>query len=790
MILVALACVPSKAQQTSDEVKNPFAGEPSAVRTGKIIYDQTCSACHGPDAQGGRGPSLATGQFSHGGEDADLFHTIQSGIAGTQMPAFSALPTEDVWRIVTYLRSLNATKVNGNETVTGNAAAGEALFWGKAGCGQCHEVNERGSILGPDLSDAGKDSAEDLQSVILHPNNVQQARGPGRRLRLSGISVTTRSGESILGIRRAEDSFTLLMTDLSGALRRFDRQEITEEHDLTKSLMPDTYGQTLTATEIQNVVAYLKTLKSRDLSATTKAELPSGVTFDNLRSARGASQNWLTYWGNYQGDHFSQLSQINRDNVKQLQAKWSLQLPAGPLLEATPLVADGVMYTTYTINGGQGVYALDAKSGLVIWKYERRQKVINPYQTNPFNRGVAILGSRLFFGTLDGALVALDARSGRLIWETQIADTMQGYSLTAAPLVVKNEVIVGVAGGEFGIRGFLDAYDAATGKRLWRFYTVPGPGEFGNDTWAGDSWKRGSGATWLTGSYDPELNLVYWTVGNPGPDDNADVRQGTNLFTCAVVALEADSGKLKWYYQFTPGDTHDWDANEDVILADAPVDGVPRKLLLQANRNGFYYILDRTNGKFISAKAYVKQTWNKGFKDDGTPIVTPNFKSTPEGTLVTPTGVGGADWQNPSYDAGRSMLYVVATMAEAAGFRSAPVTYEAGRLYIGGRPFPPPNPEVHSGLLAIDTRTGDVKWQYRNAVGSYAAGDLATAGGVVFLASADGNLTALDSDTGKPLWHFQTGDAIASAPMSFSVDGKQYVAISAGNALDVFALPD
>jgi alcohol dehydrogenase (cytochrome c) len=448
------------------------------------------------------------------------------------------------------------------------------------------------------------------------------------------------------------------------------------------------------------------------------------------------------------------------------------------------------MYTTYTTNNGQGVYALDARSGLAIWKYERRQKVTNPYQTNPFNRGVAIVGSRLFFGTMDGALIALDARSGRTIWETQVANTMEGYSITAAPLAVKGAVLVGVAGGEFGIRGFLDAYDAVTGRRLWRFNTVPGPGEFGSNTWSGDSWKRGSGATWLTGSYDPELNLIYWTVGNPGPDDNADVRQGDNLFTCSVVALDADSGKLKWHYQFTPGDTHDWDANEDVILADAPIDGVQRKLLLQADRNGFYYVLDRTDGKFLFAKAYVKQTWNKGFTADGKPIVTENFKATPEGTIVTPTGVGGADWQNPSYDAERDTLFVVATMAESAGFRTAPVTYEPGRLYIGGRPFAPPNPEVHSGLLAIDTRTGDVKWQYRNVLGSYAAGDLATASGLVFLASADGNMTALDSDSGKPLWRFQTGATIASAPISFAVDGKQYVSISAGNVLYTFALPD
>ena len=782
----AVVCAQNQAPEV---LQNPLAGDPSAARMGKIAYDQTCSACHGDGAQGGRGPSLATGQFAHGGEVADLFHTIHNGIPGTQMPAFAALPADDTWRIISYLRSLSAGKASAGEKVAGDPVAGKTLFWGKAACGQCHEVNERGSTLGPDLSEAGQGTAESLRDVILNPNH-QTVRFSRRQVRQTAISVTTRSGETVQGIRRAEDNFNLLMTDENGKLRHFDRDQIADEHDLPKSLMPDTYGKTLTTDEIQNIVAYLKTLNARDEAEIAKADLPSGLTPEDLRQAQKTPQNWPTYWGDYQGTHFSQLTQINRENVKQLQQRWSMQMPTGPLLEATPLVVDGIMYTTYTTNNGQGVYALDARSGLTIWKYERRQKVTNPYQTNPFNRGVAIVGSRLFFGTLDGALVALDARTGRTIWEKQIANTMEGYSITAAPLAVKGEVIVGAAGGEFGIRGFLDAYDAATGKQLWRFYTVPGPGEFGNTTWSGDSWKRGSGATWLTGSYDPELNLLYWTVGNPGPDDNADVRQGDNLFTCAVVALDPDSGKMKWFYQFTPGDTHDWDANEDVILADAPINGVERKLMLQADRNGMYYILDRTNGKFLYAKAYVKQTWNRGFTPEGKPITTQNFKATPEGTIVTPTGVGGADWQNPSYDAKRSMLYVEVTMADAAGFRSAPVDYEAGRLYIGGKPFLAPNPNNRSGLLALDTRTGDVKWQYSTLLGSYATGDLATAGNVVFMASADGNLTALDSDTGKPLWHAQTGGAIATAPMSYAVDGKQYVAISAGNVLYSFALPD
>jgi alcohol dehydrogenase (cytochrome c) len=792
---IVVYCAGLRAQQqveSPDTLKNPLAGDRDAAEAGKTLFDQTCSGCHGSDGVGGRGPALNTGEFTHGGEDADLFRTIQSGISGTQMPAFSALPTDSVWKIVSYLRSLSASAPV-NEVVPGDPAAGQAIFWGKGGCSACHEVNGKGSVLGPDLSAIGRSSAAHLRAVIADPRNAQAGDFRSRRLRLSGVSVTTGSGEQVTGIRRAEDDFTLLMTDMSGTLRSFRRADLKDEHDLAQPMMPDTYSQMLTADEITNLIAYLKSLKARDLTAAAQAVLPPGLTFDRLRNAQKEPQNWLTYWGNYQGTHFSALKQINTLNVKQLQLRWTQQMPAGPLLEANPIVVDGVMYTTYTANGAQGVWALDAASGLAYWKYERRQKTTNPYETNPFNRGVAIIGSRLFFGTLDGDLVALDARSGRELWETKVADNREGYSITEAPLAIKNQVIVGVAGGEFGIRGFLDSYDAATGKRLWRFYTLPGPGQPGHDTWSGDSWKTGSGATWLTGSYDPELNLVYWTVGNPGPDLNPDMRKGDNLYTCSVIALDADSGKLKWYYQFTPNDTHDWDATEDLILTDAPVNGVMRKLMLHADRNGEFYVLDRTNGKFIFARPYVKETWNTGFKPDGTPIFTEKWKASPEGTLASPGYTGGADWQDPSYDAARSRLFVVASDGALVGYRSGPAAYEAGRQFMGGRNMGAaagPGQDPHGALFSIDTRNGEVMWQYRTTISSDAAGDLATAGGVVFLCTAGGDLIALDSDTGKPVWHMQTGDAIASAPISFSVNGKQYISLSAGSVLYTFALPD
>jgi PQQ-dependent dehydrogenase (methanol/ethanol family) len=785
-IVIAVACVSiAAAYGQQDESNHPFTNDPAAIAAGKLLYQETCQACHGEQAGGDRGPALATGSFAHGNEDDDVFQNIRTGIPGTQMPAFSALASDDIWRVIAYLRNLRGNAVATNEVVPGDAAVGETIFWGKGGCGRCHEVNGKGGVVAPDLSATGTNPAERLRRVIVDPDaaSSQESRWFGP----SDLRIKTRDGKEIHGIKRAEDNDTLILTDESGTLHRLNRQDIVEQN--TELLMPTNYRQVLSAIEIQDVVAYLKTLKVRDLSKTGEPDPPGGLSFERIRNAQAETQNWLTYWGDYRGHHFSPLKQINPVNLGRLRVQWARQMPGKSVLEATPLVVDRTMY----VSGSPGqVFALDAKSGLEIWKYERRQKVLNPYQTNPFNRGVAVMGNRIFFGTLDAAVVALDARTGRVLWETQVADTLQGYTITAAPLAIRDKVIVGVAGGEFGIRGFLDAYDAATGKRLWRFYTVPGPGEFGNDTWKGDSWKRGSGATWLTGSYDPDLNLLYWGVGNPGPDMNGEVRQGDNLFTCSAIALDAETGKLKWYYQFTPGDTHDWDANEALVLADRVIDGKNRKLIMQADRNGMFYVLDRTDGKFLFAKPYVKQTWNRGFQADGRPILEPGWQASPEGAVVFPTGVGGSNWQNPSYDPNRSWLYVVAR-DHGQGYRSAPVVFEEGRQYIGGAPFPAGDAAGGASqnfVLAIDTMTGEVRWRFPIVRGSFGAGVLATGGGIVFAATASGDLLAFDSGSGKPLWFFQTGATIASSPMSYSVDGKQFVAIAAGNVLYSFELGD
>ena len=734
-----------------------------------------------PDAGAG-GRALAAGKFHQGNTDFDLFQNIRNGIAGTQMPSFSVFSTDGVWQLVAYIRTLSSRGVQ-DEVVRGNAAAGEKIFFGKGECSACHEINERGAVsIGPDLSDAGQASAQALRKIILHPNSGADEDSwhlPGV------ITLKMKDGREIRGIPRGEDTYAVVMTDITGQLQLLDKRDVQEEHAESSVLMPSDYGKRLSPGEIDNLVAYLKSQKQRDFQQTVQAEIPAGLSYERLRNSQAEPQNWLTYWGDYQGHHFSPLNQITVANVPQLQARWAAQMPGPSTLEATPLVVDGILYTS----GPPGqIFALDARTGLQIWKYERRPRKVNPYGSNPFNRGVAVLGNRVFLGTLDAALVALDARSGRPLWETQVADTMRGYSLTSAPLAIKDKVIVGVAGGEFGIRGFVDAYDAATGKRLWRFNTVPGPGEFGHDTWKGDSWKQGGASTWLTGSYDPDQDVLFWGIGNPGPDHNARVRQGDNLFSCSVVALDAATGKRKWHYQFTPGDSHDWDAAEDLILADQVFSGEPRKLILQANRNGLFYVLDRASGKFLLGKPFVHQTWNRGFDSRGRPIIAPETEASPEGAMVYP-GIGGTNWQAPSYDAATGTMYL-AFSEGGLGFMRAPAAYEPGKLYMGGRGLQSENGESRVGFRAIDTATGTVRWEYRVSILSLSAGVLSTAGGVVFGATGEGNLIALDAKTGNLLWHFQTGAPISSSPMSYAVNGRQFVAVAAGNVLYSFALPE
>lgn len=509
------------------------------------------------------------------------------------------------------------------------------------------------------------------------------------------------------------------------------------------------------------------------------------VPYERLRNADQEPGSWLTYSGAYHGQRFSKLDQISTENVADLRAVWVYQVEGSGEIETTPLVADGVMYVTEL---EARVTALDVRTGRPLWTYQHAmpEGVLN-IGFGRTNRGGALLDETFYFGTLDAHLVALDAKSGALRWKTKVAENKLGYSITAAPLAIDGKIIVGISGGEAGIRGFLDAYDAETGERAWRSHTIPGPGEPGNDTWGGDSWKTGAGATWLTGSYDPELDLLYWGTGNPGPDWNGDSRPGDNLYTCSLLAIEAPTGKLRWHFQFTPHDVHDWDSNQIPVLIDMPLAGQQRKLVAFANRNAFYYLLDRETGEFLLGTEYSTQTWAKGIDKTGRPILLPDKEPTVDGNLVYPSLQGATNWMSPSYSPVTKLLYVPVREMGSYYFKGE-AKYEPGKVFVGGGERRLDGDKAWGSVRALRADSGERVWDFRTPSPLW-TGVMATAGGLVFGGSNEGNFYALDASTGKPLWDFQTGGVIRSNPISFLVDGKQYVATSGGRAYYVFALP-
>ena len=525
------------------------------------------------------------------------------------------------------------------------------------------------------------------------------------------------------------------------------------------------------------------------------------VTYDRIQSAQKEPHNWLTYSGSYMSQRYSQLTQITPANAKSLELKWVFQARWLDYYQTTPLVVDGVMYTTQ----GNDVLALDAATGKIFWIFPYAPASDARFCCGRITRGLAILGDTLFLATVDAHLIAIDAKSGRALWRRVVAPAASGYSMTLAPLVIKDKVIVGTAGGEFGIRGFIAAYDTASGKEAWRFNTVPLPGEPGHDTW-GEGWKHGGASIWLTGSYDPETNLTYWGVGNPGPDYNAETRPGDNLYSNSVVALDADTGKLKWHYQFSPADEFDWDAVQIPVLADISWQGQRRNAMLWANRNGFFYVLDRRTGEFLQATPIARQNWNAGFDKKGRPIRTANAAPSREGTLIYPGNQGATNWFNPSYSPRTGLFYVNVWENTHTVFARADQPYKEGGAYTQGRlttNYPGrgiaagmraaqrPNlrmeEENYGTVRAFDPQTGKWKWEYKMS-DLTDAGILTTASDVLFTGGREGYFFALDARDGSLLWKIQLGGPTQNGPMTYSIDGRQYVAVSASNSLFVFGL--
>lgn len=510
------------------------------------------------------------------------------------------------------------------------------------------------------------------------------------------------------------------------------------------------------------------------------------VTPDELVNAGDNPENWVMHSGQYHSQRFSSLTQIDRENVDQLQLAWVRQLPTLGQVQTTPLVVDGVMYLTTPENE---VYALDAATGNIFWSYQHDLSDTLTLCCSKQSRGVAISGDRLYMTTMDAHLIALDTATGAEVWDKTIADHLAGYSMTAAPLIVNDLVITGTGGGEYGIRGWVDAYDARTGERRWRSYTIPGPGEFGNDTWEGDSWKTGGGSTWMTGSFDPVLNLIYWGVGNPGPDWNGEVREGDNLYSDSVIALDADTGEIKWHFQFTPHDVHDWDACQIPVLVDTEFRGRLRKLMFWANRNGFFYVLDRESGEFLLAKEYAKQTWAQGIDDSGRPIRIPNMEPSPDGRLVFPDVNGASNWWSPSYSPVTGLFYTMAYDGGAT-YYSADAEYEPGKLFVGGSyTRKVPVDTYVSAVRAIDPLTGDLVWEHRVQPKSM-SGVMSTAGQIIFSGTVNGNFMALDAETGQDLWHKALGGEVIAAPITYLSNGKQQVTIAAGQAIFTFSVQE
>jgi alcohol dehydrogenase (cytochrome c) len=550
------------------------------------------------------------------------------------------------------------------------------------------------------------------------------------------------------------------------------------------------------------------------------AGLSAQVTYDRLLKAASEPQDWLTYSGTFMSQRYSQLTQITPANVKNLQLKWMYQGTVFAPWQATPLVVDGIMYLTQRPND---VVALDARTGRAFWIYQHLPARDAIVCCGANNRGVAILGDTLFFATHDARVIAIHTKTGQALWNVEVANRKEGaYSMTLSPLVIKDKVIVGTGGSDFGVRGFISALDAKTGKEAWRFYTIPAPGEPGHETWAPcppssssdpaspsycdrNAWKSGGGAIWVTGSYDPELNLTYWGTGNPGPDYNPRQRPGDNLYSGSVIALDADTGKLKWYFQFVPGDPYDYDAVQIPVLADMEWEGRPRKLMLWGNRNGFFYVLDRATGEFLLGKPFVHVNWASGLDKKGRPIPTPQ----PAGKPTYPGPQGATNWHSPSYSPRTGLFYLPVWENYGAVFEQTPQGYEHGAAFGAGGSTPfvpipgaPGIPMLRRGpinfwteaaasgaVLALDARTGERRWKFpMTDVGQ--SGILTTASDVLFTGGREGYFQALHARTGEVLWKVNLGAQGINGPITYEVGGKQYVATISGLSLATFGLPD
>ncbi len=748
------------------------------IEAGKKQFEALCAGCHGADGGGGEHARSIVDMRRRGEESAgrSLRETVGKGIPDSGMPAFP-LPKAELDALVTFIGALRAPAAE--HPTPGNAEAGGRFFRAKGDCVRCHMIRGQGGTLGPDLSNVASVRRLGLiEQALRRPDTLST---PGYR----PVTVRLRDGQTLRGLAKNESGYDLQLQALDGTLHFLSRERIAEETQEQKSLMPAVQA---TNSEMRDLLAFLTRLTGGAPIAAAVSrvkESPGGIPFSEIVEPREG--NWPTYNGLLGGNRHSSLDQINTGNVVRLAAKWMFPIADSRRLEVTPVVVNGVMYVT-TANQA---YALDALSGRQVWHYARPlTKGVIGDAASGINRGVAVLGDKVFLATDNAHLLALNRFSGQLVWETEIADYRRHYGTTAAPLVVKNLVLSGTSGGDEGARGFEAAFDAETGKEVWRFWNMPAPGEPGSETWVGRAIEHGCVTGWLTGTYDPDTDLVYWPTGNPCPDYNGDERKGDNLYASSVVALEAQTGKLRWYFQFTPHDLHDWDAAQTPVLFDAQFRGRPRKLLAQANRNGFFYVLDRVTGEYLLGEPFVhKLTWARGIDPKGRPEVLPDSEPTPEGTKVCPAVIGATNWMSTAYNPATGLFYVNA-LESCNIYTKSSAWWEPGKSFYGGTTLRVPGETGEKFLRAIDIQTGKIAWELPQiTTASGLGGVLSTAGGLVFFGDDSGAFAAVDAKSGKPLWHFHTSQAWHASPMTYMVGGKQYVAVATGSQIVAFALP-
>jgi PQQ-dependent dehydrogenase (methanol/ethanol family) len=770
--VIAVFAIPSPGQDQHAEAQRQFTA--------------VCAACHGVGAVGSdRGPALVDNRKLRRLSQDQILGIIRDGTPNG-MPPF-ALPTEQLNTLAAWVHSLNASAAEIRPP--GDAGAGERFFFGSGGCSSCHMIAGRGGTNAPDLSDVGSRlTLKELDAVLDDPGTRSASRSsqscPGwawcPENPWAVTNVRLRDGSSLRGFARSRGKHDVQLQTLDG---RFHMLQEGEYGGITVEDAPLMPPLDATAEERRDLIAFLS---GRDGVAVgpLRHDFPETTEAEKRTILDPAPGEWPTYNGDLNGNRHSGLDQINKTNVERLQPSWIYPVPYTPL-ETTPLVSDGMMFVT----GPNRVCALDARTGREIWCYVRPlspAEEISGDASLGAQRGVALSGDRVFFNTDDAHLICINRITGSLMWDVEMPEEPlpRPYGSTGAPLVVGDLVMAGIGGGDQGIRGFLDAYKITSGERVWRFWTVPAKGEPGSETWSGDVIEVGGGATWLSGSYDPELGLLYWTTGNPWPDTDDTERGGVNLYTDAVVALDIKTGKLKWYFQFTPHDMHDWDATEPVLLVDAEFQGRQRKLLLQANRNGFYYALDRVTGEFLLAEPFVERlTWASGIDDKGVPILVDGQDPTPQGTVSCPAVRGATNWYSTAFHPATRLLYVMA-VEDCSVYRKA---------RLGGfSPYQNPDEPPRKYLRALQVDTGKIAWEIPQ-VGTPDAnysGVLSTDGGLVFYGETGGGFAAVNAATGKTLWHFEANQVWKGSPMTYKVKGKQYVAIASGANILSFALPD